>query len=586
MALAFLTVTLLGAPAWQAPPALTTRALAVPPPVDVSPAADLVVPIPLNAAVREYLAFFKAGRGRRIYARWLARMGAYRELMAPILEAEGLPAELLYVCMIESGFQPDAVSTASAVGPWQFVRSTGRAYDLRHDAWVDERRDPVKATRAAARHLGDLYGKFGSWPLAIAAYNAGVGAIERGVVRGNTNDYWALAAAGVIPDGPTKYVPKAMAAMLIGQDPARHGFGDVVPEPPLAFALVDVPGGLDLKLVARKAGVSTSALTDLNPELRRAFTPPDGDDYPLRVPVTAQARLRPALESLTRQPRRKLGEHVLRFGERLYDVALRYHTSRRELRRLNKLPARPDPPHGTKLLVPTTRRPNDPDNELLVLARSAVEFAVPGRERVLFPVRQRVALGDVATFFDVAPARLALWNGLDPGARLQRGQVLRVFVPPDFDTGSVVLVDPDRVVEVDPGSAAQANALAFAAAQRADEIDIVVHEVQPGENLWTLSRRYDVPVPALRAENGLARGDGLSAGARLKVPRVRTPKPRGAAALRRPKAEARGRKRYRVRSGDSLRRIADRFGVDMDLLKRRNGLKGARIYPGQELVIP
>ncbi len=586
MALALLTVTLLGAPAWQPPPSLTTRALEVPPVVDAVPGTDLEVPIPLNARVREYLTFFQEGRGRAIYAHWLANMGAWRDLMTPIFEAEGLPLELLYVCMIESGFNPDAVSRSSAVGQWQFVRSTGRAYDLRHDAWVDERRDPVKATRAAARHLGDLHERFGSWPLAIAAYNAGAGSIDRGIVHGNTNDYWRLAAAGVIPKGAIKYVPKAMAAMLIGQAPARYGFGDVVPEPPISFATVEVPGGLDLKVIARRAGLSASVLTKLNPELWRAFTPPDGADYPLRVPVTAQVKLLPALAKLAKHTRGKLGEHVLRFGERLYDVARRYNTSRRELRRLNKLAVRPEPPPGTKLIVPARRKPSDPDNELLVLARPPVKFAVPGRMQVFFPVRKRLSLEAVASFFGIAPGRLALWNALDAGARLQRGQVLRVFVPRDFDTKSVVLVDPGRVVEVDAGSDAQANALAFAAAQRADEITIVMHEVKAGENLWTISRRYDVPVPALRAENGLSRGSGIRPGKRLKVPRVRSRKPRGAAARRRPKPEARGRKRYRVQSGDSLRRIANRFGVDIDTLKRRNGLKSARIFPGQELVIP
>ncbi len=583
MALALLIA--LASPAWQPPPALTTRDCVVPPAVKLAPGKKLTIEVPLNAAVREYVAFFQEGRGRRIYARWLANMGAWSGVMVPILEAEGLPPELLYVCMIESGFNPDAVSRSAAVGPWQFVRSTGRAYGLRHDDWVDERRDPVKATRAAAKHLRDLHDRFGSWSLVMAAYNGGVGSIVRGIEAGNTNDYWRLAATAMIPKGPVKYVPKAMAAMLIGQDPAHYGFGDVVPSAPLKFVVVEVPGKLDLKVLARKAGVPARDLERLNPELRRAFTPPDGAHYPLRVPPEGSAKLIAAIDALASRDRRALAEHRLRFGERLYDVATRYRTSRRELRRLNKLASRARPEPGTILVVPKVR-PRPPPDELLVLGRAPLAFAVKDREAVFFPVRRRMQVAEVARFFGIETDRLALWNDLDAGARLQRGQVLRIFVPRDFDRTTVVLVDPARVVQVKIGTEAHTHALAFARAQRTGAIDVVHHEVKAGENLWKIARRYEVPVEALRAENGLARGANITRGTKLRVPRVKTAKPKGKARRRKPKPGSRGKRRYTVRKGDSLRKIADRFGVEVTDIKRRNGLKSARIYAGQELVLP
>ena len=583
MALALLIA--LATPAWQPPPSLTTRHRVVPPAVVAAPDSKLTVQVPLNAPVRAFIEFFTDGRGRRIYARWLAKMGAWSEVMVPILTEAGLPPELLYVCMIESGFNPDAVSRAAAVGPWQFVRSTGQAYGLRHDDWVDERRDPVKATRAAAKHLSDLYERFGSWALVMAAYNAGVGSVARGVEAGNTNDYWRLAATGMLPKGPVKYVPKAMAAMLIGQNPAHYGFGDVVPEKPVAFTLVEVPGKLDLQRIARKADVSAEALTRLNPELRRAFTPPDDAFYALRVPTDAAARVEAAMDALVKRKKPALSEHRLRFGERLYDVAIRYGASRRELRRLNKLELGVRPAAGTVLIVPKARE-TVPSDALLVLPKSSVEFAVEGHERLLFPVRMRLELGEVAAFFGVERDRLALWNDLDPQALLQRGQVLRVFVPKGFDRSTVVWVPPRRVVEVELGSEAHSNALEFAAAQRSGAIDVVLHEVKRGESLWKIARRYEVPVEALRAENGLARGASIARGTKLRVPRVKTAKPRGAAARRKPKPSARGKRRYTVKRGDSLRKIADRFGVEVKDIKRRNGLKTARIYAGQELVLP
>ena len=282
--LALLTIALLGSPSWDLtemarleaevfgsgqtprgpaaalsfmpPPELTTfGADATDEPRDPPPDLKLdglEVPVTLNAAVRAYMDFFM-GRGRPIYARWYARMGRWEKLMLPILEQHGIPPEMIYVCMIESGFNAEAVSHASAVGPWQFMRRTGSAYGLAVDDWVDERRDPVKSTEAAARHFKDLYDRLGSWPLVMAAYNAGAGWLNRGVKRANSNEFWRLVEADTLPAQAQNYVPKAMAAMIIGQDPARYGFGEVRPEPPIQFAIASVPGGLDLGRFARSA---------------------------------------------------------------------------------------------------------------------------------------------------------------------------------------------------------------------------------------------------------------------------------------------------------------------------------------------
>jgi membrane-bound lytic murein transglycosylase D len=577
-------------PSSLAPPALlTTRGLdtAGPPPAALEvPLDHLTVPVTLNGPVREFIDFFQ-GRGRFIYARWYARMGRYRALMLPILERHGLPPEMLYLCMIESGFDPDAVSRAGAVGPWQFIRSTARRYGLRYDDWVDARRDPVLATDAAARHLADLYARFGSWPLAMAAYNAGIGAVAQAIEQTGSNDFWQLAAAGALPDEATRYVPKIMAAIIIGQAPARFGFDQVRPEPALRFAVVPVPGGSDLRPLARKAGVALDELTALNAALRRGYTPPDGQEYPLRVPEAATEPLRAAVEALHARPPGLLIEHTVRFGERLRDIARRYGVRRRELRRLNELPeGQPTP--GQVLVVPKIGEPGpDVPDGLMVAARPELDFDVPGRALVYFPVRRRTEVAEVAAFFGVAPGEVGMWNSLDPAVPLQRGMVLRLYVPEDFDRTTAVLVEPTQVTVVTPGSDAAEKALEHAKRKPSAPIKHVEHVVRRGQTPWKIARRYDVSVEELLAANGLTRDHNLSVGQTLKVPTSATPKARGRAKKRAPKREARGGRRYKVKAGDSLWTIARRHDVKVKDLRRRNGLaKSDGLRPGQVLLIP
>lgn len=568
---------------------LSTRGLTAAPVEPIGDAPDLAgftVPVTLNENVREYIAFFQQ-RGRFIFARWYARMHRYQGLILPILEEEGLPPELIYICMIESGFNPDAVSRAAAVGPWQFVSSTGKEYRLRTDAWIDERRDPIKATRAAARHFADLHARFGTWELAFAAYNAGVGRVSRAIRKANTTDFWRLVAIGALPSGSNLYVSKTMAAMIIGREPTRYGFADLKPDPPLDFGVVEVPGGLDLQSLARSADVPYADLAELNPELLRGFTPPDGVSYPLRVPTPGVPKLEKAVVQLEKRRPGVFVEHRVRFGERLRDIARAYGVRRSTLRRLNDLP-RGEPQAGRVLVVPRANRkaPGDPI-ELLVVTDPELQFVVPGRKPVYFPVRRRMQLDEVAAFFNVGPGHIALWNALDPEAPVQRGMVLRIYVPDSFDRSSAVLVEPTEVVAVTAGSDAAENALSFAREERKPTVKRVKYTVKNGDNLWKVAKKHGVTVAAIRAENGLGLADTLSVGQTLVVPKMKTPRPRGKAARRKPKAGAKGRTRYKIRSGDNLWKIARKFGVTVKDLRRRNGLnRRSRLRPGQTLMIP
>ncbi len=242
------------------------------------------VPIDANARVAASIRFFQT-KGRETYMSWYRRSWKYRDLIVRVLAAEGLPKDLLYLAMIESGFNPKAYSRAHAAGMWQFMESTGRLEGLSRTHWIDERRDPMKSTRAAARHLKRLYAKFGDWRLAIAAYNGGPNRVRRAVKKQSTRDYWKLK----LPRETRNYVPLFMAATIISKAPELFGFAGLQRDSPLAFEQVELPNPLRLTAAAKCAGSTRTTLRHLNPELRRGTTPPQTTSrkYNLRVPVGA-----------------------------------------------------------------------------------------------------------------------------------------------------------------------------------------------------------------------------------------------------------------------------------------------------------
>jgi hypothetical protein len=236
---------------------------------------------------------------RQFFSGALSRSGRYVPRMAPILEKEGVPAELAYLPLIESGFREHAVSRAGAVGPWQLIPGTGRRYGLRIDSYVDERRDPVKSTQAAARYLRDLHDMFGSWHLSLAAYNTGEGNISRILERGHADDFWEMSNRGYLHHETENYVPEFLAALHIAETPEAYGFE--APEPaPLRYDLVKVKRSLQLNTVARLSGASADEIKDLNPALRRGVIPPQG--YLVRLPKGTKETFQVALATYVEEP--------------------------------------------------------------------------------------------------------------------------------------------------------------------------------------------------------------------------------------------------------------------------------------------
>jgi membrane-bound lytic murein transglycosylase D len=294
--------------------------------------------------VRHFLEHFQTGYRRAVVERWIERSGRYAEMIQGVLRDKGLPEDLMFTAMIESGFNPVAVSRAGAKGLWQFMAPTARRYGLRVDRWVDERLDPEKSTVAAARYLGDLHALFGSWELAKAGYNAGEMKVLRAMKALGTSDFWELTRGRILREETKNFVPAIKAMTLIGREPERYGFTPSQTGP-LAYEAAPVPSGLALSRVAALVGVGVEVLYELNPELKMKQTPPGGP-YLLKFPagasdrfVEAQGRGREHRLAAAGRGRQAVKReiHVVQPKETVITIAKRYGVSAAELTRWNEL---------------------------------------------------------------------------------------------------------------------------------------------------------------------------------------------------------------------------------------------------------
>lgn len=257
-------------------------------PVDASPYFD--IPVTYNTKVKWWINYYQTS-GRKWFRTWLERSHAYLPQMQRQLADKGMPQDLAFVAMIESGFSPGATSTAEAVGYWQFITPTANRYGLRTTWWLDERRDFNKSTGAAAHYLGDLFRQFGSWYLTAAAYNMGEGRMQRLVNRYHSNNFWILSKRPDFPEETKQYIPKLLAAMLIAKAPALYGFHDLNWHPAYTYEYFTVPGGTDLFNLGHYLGVSSEKMTQLNPELLKGFVPTFVKSHRIRIPKGYQPRV-------------------------------------------------------------------------------------------------------------------------------------------------------------------------------------------------------------------------------------------------------------------------------------------------------
>jgi len=448
---------------------------------------NISIPLVFNEAVEHYIRYFTTKK-KDLFKRWLRRKKRYAPFVKEILREHGLPEDLVYLAMIESGFNLHAYSPMKAAGPWQFIPETGRRYGLVVNHWVDERRDLRKSTVAAARYLQELFDQFGCWYLAAAGYNAGENRIDKVIKRYSTKDFWKLRAYNTLPRETREYVPQLIAAAVIAKDPERYGLGAIANVEPFEFVKVTVPGGVPLKAVAKAASIDVPSVRSLNPEIRRGITPP-GKIYGIKLPAdTDTVTFQSSLTSILTEGRRVVGvfRHMTRRRDNVRKIARRYGVSKSDLALVNSSPLRLR--KGRSLYIPRFEKPE---------------------------------MGEESNLIKTANLR----KHMTKQKHLSK-------------------MDMEKTA---------------------------THTVKKGETLSSIAAKYDMDVKMLKHINRL-KTDRIESGKRLSL----------ASYVR--KYPQRSTKRYhRVVRGDTLSKIAEKYGKSVRTLRKMNHLKNNRIIRGMRL---
>ncbi len=535
-------------------------------------------PITINKQVEYYLDFF-TGRHRKNFEKWLSRSGRYVPMIQEHLREAGLPEDLAYLAMIESGYNERAYSRARAVGIWQFIRATGRHYGLVSNNYIDERRDPVKSTRAAVAYLSALYEEFGSWYLAVAGYNAGEGKIRRAIKRYKTTDFWEIAQGRYLKLETKRYVPKLIAAILISKEPEKYGFTNIQYQPPLAYETVDVPRWTSVKAVALASNLDAKELRSYNNELRKEFTPPNRASYPIKVPVGKKVQVEKNLPRVQAVVITDYKTHKVKKGDTLNSICKKYGLSKTVILKSNNLRSA-GLKSGQRLRIPyqTTSYEMLPEGSV---AKGYLAAESSGGNFVLHKIRPGETVSELARLYSVPIHLIAAWNDIGDISRITAGQQLVFYVQ-------------NNAPQVAQNSAAEKSTKQLVAARTKERKEIQVvkktsevqltsvplnketddnrgyYIVQQGDSLWNISRKFGLTSQKLRQMNSLA-NNVIYPGDRLVIMAG---------------AKSDGREiYYQVRSGDSLWTIARRHQVSPEEVKRWNNLQGNMIHPGNRLLL-
>jgi membrane-bound lytic murein transglycosylase D len=489
------------------------------------------VPIIMNERVKNCILYYQTV-ARDAFERYLRRSTKFIPMIDEIFTEHGLPTDLKYLALVESGYNPKAYSWARAMGLWQFIASTGRLYKMYRNWWYDERRDPVKATHAAARFLKDLYEDFGDWNLAMAAYNGGPGRISRTIKKQKTRDFWKLRLKKQTMD----YVPFFMAATIISKDPEKFGFTDINYEPEWVYDEVLVDKCLDLAVVGKSIGCSVKELQKLNPELLRQFTPPNKNKYTLRIPKGSKSKFVAAYEKMPSSKQTSWVKHRIKKGETVSTIARKYGVSQYAIFSANNLSRRSKIYAGKNLVVPV---PNDRNYSS---SRSRRSYDLAGN---LYVVRSGDNVWDIANAFNTSPDKIRRLNNLDRKARIYVGQKLRIYADGD-----------QQLAETNQASVSTGG----------------TYTVRKGDSLWEIANRLGTTISVLRRLNGLGRRSYIYPGQKLIVPGTVTQDGRFII--------------YTVKRGDTISNIATMYRTTVSKIAQWNGLRNpSRINPGEQLRI-
>jgi membrane-bound lytic murein transglycosylase D len=416
--------------------------------------------------------------------------------MRDVLKEKGLPEDLVYLSMIESGFNPYAYSRSKAMGPWQFIYLTGKRYGLKANWWVDERRDPEKSTIAAAGYLKDLYDMFECWYLAAAGYNAGENKIAIGMKRYRTEDFWELTKYRYLKQETKHYVPQMIAAALLAKDPEKYGFIGIEYQEPLRYDKVMVPPAMDLRFIAKACEFTVEELKELNPELRRWCTPPDAPEYEIKIPFGKKDLFLKNFESLRPGGKTSFKTHIVKKGETPQQIARLYSVELEPILEMNRLQKKSRLSVGTNLLIPLPKEKEIKPGPLA--PKPSVEKGRPsGSEEITYIIKKGDTLWSIANEMGVNIGALSSWNKLHPEKKLMPGDQLKIRV-------------------------AMGENLSEASQNEKGKKEII-YVVKTGDSLWSIASKHNVSISEIKNWNNLDGNDRIYPSERLKL-KVGSPK--------------------------------------------------------------
>jgi membrane-bound lytic murein transglycosylase D len=449
------------------------------------------LPLMMTDQVAGYITYF-SGRGRDTFERAFARSGRYHDMIVSTLRQEGLPQDLIYLAQAESGFHPLAVSRVGARGIWQFMGSRARGYGLSHNMWVDDRQDPEKSTRAAARHLKDLYNQFGDWYLAMAAYNSGPGTVQAAVKRTGYADFWELYRRNVLPKETRNYVPIILAVTIMTKNPSQYGLDTVVMDRPLDYDEVTINYPVDLRLIAECVGSTSGELQDLNPSLLRLTTPRTGK-FELHLPAGTKDLYQTAIASIPVDMRLWWRYHTVHPGDTLASLARNYHTAPKSIVSANHLEDT-ELEADAKLVIPVAPGKR-PMSDTATYARRITRYHVHPGDTV----------ESVADNFGISSQMLRRWNGIH-GDSLRGRRVLALHLPISPSAHEAEEASSRKSKHPASGSKPTETATVKPPATKSAQIErlqvaVVHHKVKHGETLYSIANAYRTTVARLKRDN-------------------------------------------------------------------------------------